>query len=264
VDLLRLLPLPTDRCAALVAAAWALLLAAPAPVLAATIASSTFETGTDGWTGHGGLVDGSGTIGGSYSWTGSSFRCAALDVHEECFFVAPPDYLGDLTLAYSGTLSFSLVQRPVDGQPRSERPKDVVVGFFGTGDLAIAALIPSADWEGVGSYSVRLDPSAAWRLATFSEALPPDPPFTFPRLLSPGPDLATEAQILAVLAEVTEINLIANSRFAANEDCDRFCLFSGADLDDVALASIPEPAAGALTSAALVALAVAGRRRRAR
>jgi hypothetical protein len=126
------------------------------------IAESTFDSSDEGWLvggptpqapdylasggNPGGFVrgfDASGSTGGRAFWA----------------FVAPPGYLGNLSGAYDGTLSFDLRQSLAGGTPFDD--DDVTLIGGGLTLVIDAGPNPASSWT---SYSVSLVESAGWVL----------------------------------------------------------------------------------------------------
>ena len=88
------------------AGAAAILAAAASPAIASPIVSSSFDTGTDGWTADGDVASFSHQAAGG----NPGGYIAAVDAAQGpiIYFVAPAAYLGDLSAALGGLLSFDL------------------------------------------------------------------------------------------------------------------------------------------------------------
>lgn len=189
------------------------------------LAESTFDTDNEGWlvggptpdpadyfpTGGnpGGFVrgyDASGPTGGRAFWA----------------FIAPTEFLGDLSAAYGGTLSFDLRQTVAGGTPFDD---DDVTLIGGGSTLVIdAGANPPRSWT---SYSVILDETAGWVFD--GTAQPP-----------------TMAEMQTVLADVTELWI--RGEFIAGDD--------SADLDNVVLTGTGVPTTNGAAIALLLALLV--------
>ena len=191
------------------------------------IASSTFDDGAEGWTtlndarnfawistggnpgGHVGAED----IGNGQTW----------------YFVAPSSFLGDVSAAFGGSLSFELQQSSVTS-PFND--SDVVLTGGGLTLVYDFNYAPGTNWTG---FNLSLDAAAGWRLNSTSGAA------------------ATAADIQTVLGDLAALRIRGEYR-------------SGADrgqLDNVFLiaAPVPEPTPVAMLAAGLALLYLTTRRR---
>lgn len=164
--------------------------------------SSSFTTGLDGWTTSigtesfaplDGNPDGSlrGVEGSSGIW----------------YFVAPADYLGDMSDYYGGSLSFDLRQDVTTNQ--LDEP-DVILTGAGMTLVLDAGDNPGTDWT---SYSFSMALGGGWKIDTLSGAV------------------ATEAEIRAVLADLQSLQI--RGEFVSGSSGD------ASNLDNVALTETP-------------------------
>jgi hypothetical protein len=212
-----------------------LLLLGPVTATAATIAVSTFDTGTDGW-----------KTGDFFSpasaldplWASSPGFIRTTDIHAWNAFSAPAPFLGDQSAAYGGTLSLDMRSAVNDA---INYP--LVTISDGITVLQYRDSIP--DDNNFTSYSISLLASAGWEVAAGSSGT------------SAG--AATELQLQTVLGNLIWLNLDADW----NSGPDRV------DLDNVALCtaagcatSVPEPSSMLAVSSGLVGLVALIARRR--
>jgi hypothetical protein len=187
------------------------LLALPAKAPAAPI-TSTFDTDADGWTGNE-------TSSKPFLWFDGTFACRPQDPLEECHYMAPPKFLGDLSGA--GEFRFDLRQGTFDSPPT---PRDVLVRITGTAGV-MSAFLPSAPWDVFATYEISLAASAGWE---------------------------STATIADVLADVTDLRIVPGQleRPLCGVEIDAAeCLHGGSAIDNVVLT--PEPSSGALLLVAL-------------
>lgn len=186
---------------------------------AVVLASSSFDTDTEGWTVQNGAssfqwVASGGESGGFVRATDSTPGVAWV-------YVAPAAYLGDMSDAYGGTLSFWLRAVPLTN-PHVENYADVKLTGAGLTLAIDAGASPTNTWT---AFNLSLS-AGAWRLDDLSGAV------------------ASPAQVQAVLADLTSIRI--RGEFSNAVDI-------GA-IDTVVLAApVPEPA-GALMFAAGLSL----------
>jgi len=184
------------------------------------LAQSTFDVDDEGWlvggpipdppgyfaTGGnpGGFIrgfDASGPTGGRAFWA----------------FIAPAGYLGDVSAAYGGALSFDLRQDIEDGTPFNDDDVTLIGGGFTI--VIDAGPNPATTWT---SYSVPIVESAGW--VHYGTSQPP-----------------TMTEMQAVLGSLSELWI--RGEFIAGND--------SADLDNVVLTSTGVPA---MSEAALLLL----------
>lgn len=206
------------------------LVGACATAQAGVLASSTFDSGTDGWLTMNGAVDltwvASGGESGGYVMATDSVFGRTLWV-----WSAPESFLGDKSSAVGGTLSF--YQRASNVTRGGNDAADVKI--IGNGiTLAIdAGPSPGLDWT---PYSLTLTPGA-WHLGDLSGAL------------------ASAADIQDALSNVSALYI--------RGDFTPLIRGASSGLDSVVLASpVPEPGTAALCLAGLLVGGSLMRRRR--
>jgi hypothetical protein len=199
------------------------------PARAGVIASSDFENagdGVDGWTF---VSDGSNlqriASGGN---PGGFLQVTDTAAGGTIYFVAPSEFLGNMSSAYNGTLTFDLQQSPAG----STFSNDDLILVGNSITLAFDTPSDPATTPAWTSYSVSLLASAGWKVGSIS-----------------GVD-ATELQLQSVLADLTGISIRAE--------------FNGSDpevdgLDNVILNSpaaegVPEPGTAGLAAGAAALL----------
>ncbi len=222
-------------------------LAAPSLSLALPIAQSTFDSDLEGWTVAGDGIN----WGGEISWVGGTARCYAIEILENCIFLAPAAYEGDVSSAYGGTLDFDFMQTWTDFDPENpvnELPVSIVLASS-SADLALTLDLPGTGPSTWDSYSALLDSSSAWSAcdATWTSwgAL---------RCPSGGSTVvATNADIQLVLGDLTNLQIHANY----GDDVH----YNSAYLDNVSLAPVPEPSTALLLGSGLLGLAARSRHR---
>lgn len=142
---------------------------------------STFDGGIDGWSFIADVKD--------FHWTdtggnpGGYLEAVDYATGELWYFVAPQKFLGDKSAYSGGSLQFDLKQSAADNQINAD---DIVITGGGL-TLALDTLDnPGTDWT---HYSVAFDTSSDWRVGTRTG------------------DVATQAQIDTVLANITGLNI---------------------------------------------------------
>ncbi len=167
------------------------------------IATSTFDVDRDGWTVFGdspaipNWVAAGGNPGGYIE--------AIDDISGGVWYwQAPVQYLGDVSTAFGGILSYDLRQSDIS----SPFGNDDVILSNGSTSIVLDHSHPGTQWT---SYIVQLDSTSDWRLGTES-----------------GP-VATDEDILAVLGDLQSLRIRGEYRVGSD--------FGG--LDNVIL--IPEP-----------------------
>jgi len=150
------------------------------------LATSTFDSGRDGWT-----VDADGDVG----WDNhGSVNGTDLSTGGTWYFCAPSKFLGDKSLCYRGTLQFDLKQEQVD----SPFDRDEIF-LTGTGLTLVmnypAASHPNAAWT---RYTVPLNEYAGW--VNQSTGLAPTP-----------------GQFMAVLSSLTSLRIRGEYRSGADK-----------------------------------------------
>jgi hypothetical protein len=225
-------------------AALAVVLSA-APSRAAILAQSSFDAGAEGWS----YVTADGTVSGwPIQVTGSVDHNAAggnpggfIDVSDvDAFwtlFRAPAAFAGNQEAAYGGALAFDLISLSQPGINYDDA--DVILKGAGLTLVAdVTSMQPPTTWT---SYSVNLT-AGVWRLGN---------------ILSGA--LATEAQIRAVLAGLTELWISAEhvNGITENIGLDNVVLRAPGDGGEVT-----EPATLALLGVGLLGLAAVRRKQR--
>jgi hypothetical protein len=206
------------------AVAAALWLGLPLSAGAVPIAESHFDVDDEGWSGYG-ESDMGGTFGRSPTGgnPGGFFRCETREVLERCEFIAPAEFLGDLSAAAGGGVSFDLTERWWGSE--DPVPGTLAVEFQGpTPGLVLSIELASLGFDSWNTYALPLAPSAGW-------------------MRSGSP--ATLADIGAVLANVVELTIVGNANGS---------FYDGAGLDNVAIHPVPEPSTLPLVIAGLLAL----------
>ena len=182
------------RCIAAIVAAITIFYAGIS-VHANTIASSTFDTGADGWN----TVnwDGFGSSSGvTYHPSGGNPGgfISTGDMYGDTFWKAPSKFIGDRSSAYGGTLSYDIM---------TTTPPDWVmydIYIVGNGNTISYTFnnSPTANWK---HYSVELNEGKGWKSGLVYQ--------------SGGTD-ATAAQIQNVLANVTDIRIRAEFTYGSD------------------------------------------------
>jgi hypothetical protein len=213
-----------------------------APQLAAAALIGDFTLGDEGWTVVNWSGDGVPVIP---QWFGSGGNpdgyIAAVDVHGDGFFRAPASWRGNLSGLYGGSIGYDAFTQ---------------YGGFSMADVFIQnSALSAGDPAAVDTISYRFNrnPSALWsRFDALISASPTGGWMWGLMYEATGPS-ATEAQIMSVLANVTDIRI--RQEYAFGPD------WSG--LDNVTLSANPVPLPPALLLFAPAALGVAALRRRA-
>jgi len=197
---------------------------------ATPLAESYFDAGDEGWSGYG-----ENDTGGDFRyWStrgnpGGFVDCLTREALEHCEFIAPPEFLGDLSAAVGGEVAFDLTERWFGSE--EPIPGILAVEFHGlTPDLVLRIGFPSLGFDTWNSYVLPITPSAGWR-----------------RSGSP----ATLADIEAVLANVVEFNIVGNANG---------WFYDGAGLDNVVIHPVPESSTAALLACGLIGLGLRRRR----
>ncbi len=197
----------------------------PRPVLAGVIARSTFDVDRDGWIANElGGGNNSLTYNPSGGNPGGYLNAADILDGRTWSWVAPAKFLGNVSAAYRGTLTFDLREHP--GGTQYDEPNGDVTLTGGGITLAFDTPNNPAVGNIWTSYSVSLLESAqGWHLNNLSGATP------------------TQAQFQTALASLTSLRI--RGEFINGDD--------NGDLDNVILNSppaaavtIPEPGSFAL------------------
>lgn len=204
-----------------------------APLSASAWAASTFDTNDQGWSvvtadiAQSGIpVQTSGAV--TFHATGghpAGYVSITDPDNFDTFFRAPAAFTGDQSAALGGTLSFDTITDAA----RDYNGADVVIK--GNGKVLVYDIAPTAnsDWSNV---TLTVSPSANWRLNTLN-----------------GP-AASLADFQSALANVSELWITAEYHAGVETT----------GLDNVALSTVPEPAA--ISAAMCFAGASIGSRRR--
>jgi hypothetical protein len=203
---------------------------APASSGAMNLVRSDFVADAEGWGAFNGISSRRWFAEGGYP---DGYVQATDGGAEQIFaFVAPAAWLGDLSAAVGGTLSWAMKVSTL-AFPMSVPWADVKLGGGGLVIAGDAGADPGLDWT---ERSIAFVPGA-WRLGEYD-----------------GP-LATAADIATVLANVEFMHLRGEFSGAARDTTA---------LDTVVLTAVPELPAAWLTLSGLAALSLLHRRRRAR
>ncbi|MGB0384154.1 MAG: Ig-like domain-containing protein [Ardenticatenaceae bacterium] len=171
---------------------------APLVLMGRAIAASTFDANNEGWTIAGGAS------GPSYSPTGGNpdgYISASDAPGDYWYWQAPAKFLGDLSSAYKGKLSFDLRQSKTSDQFDLE---DIILVGGGLTLVYDTPVNPGTTWT---SYTVPLDETAGWKKDTLNGSA------------------ATQAEMLAVLSSLTTLRI--RGEYAGGADTG--------DLDNVVL-----------------------------
>jgi hypothetical protein len=188
--------------------------------------TSYFDTDAEGWTALGDFAVPVtwGAVGGNPGGNISVVDSVSGGV---MYFVAPAKFLGNQLAAFGQTLSFDLKQH-ISGGPNPFDAVDVLLAGAGLTLVLDTAVNPAFDaWT---HYSVDLS-SGAWHLSSLGGAV------------------ATDEQIKTALGSLSALQIRAEYQTGSDTDY----------LDNVVLATVPEPTTLAL---ALTGLAVLGWRTR--
>lgn len=181
----------------------------PFKAQAATLASSTFDNGTDGWV-IDDFISGTSVIyTPTYFSTGGNPGGYIQDTDRTTggwVFKAPAKFLGDMSAAYNGILSFDS-QMPLKGIEGNF--DDVALTGGGYTLFFNNANNPGVNWT---SYSISLNEAAGWKLEATG--------------LAP-----TQPQILAVLSSLSDLRI--RGEYSNGSET--------VGLDNVVLSSAPQP-----------------------
>lgn len=198
------------------------------PVQAGFIATSTFDSGADGWTAH--------ELGGnanSLTWHATGGNPGgyvnAVDIQDahSWYWIAPAKFLGDVSSAYGGTLTFDLREHGTTASFAPEGDSRLTGG--GITLVFDTVNDPTSNWT---SYSVSLlETAPGWHLNSVTGAAP------------------TQTQFQTVLTSLTSLSI--RGEYISGAD--------NGDLDNVFLntpsaVAVPEPGSLALLGAGSVCL----------
>jgi len=193
-----------------------------------TLASSDFDASVAGWDAINGARDVTWTSSGGDP--GGYLSAGDLRGDTLWFFVAPADYLGDVSSAYGGTLTYRLKS---DGTSAPLLTAYADVQLLGTNGVRLAytgGIAPSSNWS---QYDVVLVADGSWRLGSLSGAA------------------ATAADLQGVLSGLQELRIRGDYLQAAETT----------SLDSVVLSAVPEPANALMLLAGVALLGGLLRRR---
>ena len=166
---------------------------------------STFDTDSEGWTAVG-------DVAGPVTWLATGGNPAGhIELTDQViggvtYFVAPAKFHGDHSAAYGTSLTFDLRQS-YPGSPNQFDDSDVILTGGGLTLVFDTPVNPANNsWT---SYSVLLNDLSGWHVSTLA-----------------GP-LATQAQIQAALANITDLEIRAEYQTGPDTDSlDNVFLFS--------------------------------------
>jgi len=185
-----------------------ILIAAALMAVRTTAATSTFNTGTEGWTAFGDVVG----VLNFDATNGHPGGCAWVDDQASggvMYYRAPSAFLGNKSAAYGTNLTFDLFQS-YSGNADQFNDADVILSGSGLTLAFDTEYNPTNNaWT---SYSVLLSESAGWHLGSLSGAV------------------ATKSEVQSVLSNLSSLSIRAEYQTGA--DIDR--------IDNVTM--IPEPA----------------------
>jgi hypothetical protein len=193
-------------------------------VAAATI--STFEANTEGWTAVG-------DVAGPVTWLSTGGNPAGhIELTDQViggvtYFVAPTSFHGNYNSALGTSLTFDLRQS-FPGAPNQFDAPDIILEGGGLTLLFDTPTNPANN--GWTSYDVPLTDVSGWRVSNLS-----------------GP-LATQAQILTTLTNITDLQIRAEYQTGADTD----------SLDNVFLFSAPSSIPDSSSALFMLSLAVSG------
>ena len=190
--------------------------------------SSTFDTGTDGWA----MRDISGSGSGVPTWSAGAIESA--DINGWNSFAAPAKFLGNLSGAYGGTLSFDMYD-----QYRDSNANDYFTVLIASGNTVLYWYGGAPSTTSFTSFSARLDETdTRWRMNGSGA--------------SPTTGTAvTKAVFQSVLGNVSRLQFDAD--WNTGSDVAR--------LDNVVIAAVPEPETFALLMAGLGLVGAVARRK---
>jgi hypothetical protein len=196
---------------------------------ALTLASSSFTSGTDGWAVENGAR--------GFEWVASGgapegyVRAKDFGSDALWFFAAPASFLGDVSAALGGSLSFALKSDSGSKPPLVSSYADVqLVGNQGVRLALTANANPTADWT---FFSVPLVAGGAWKLGSLSGTA------------------ASTSELAGVLSSLTSLRIRGDFRQGVETT----------GLDSVTLAAVPESGSGLLLLSGVAVLAGLYRRR---
>ncbi len=173
---------------------------------AADATMSTFETNTEGWTAVG-------DVSGPVIWSPTGGNPAGhVELTDQViggvtYFVAPSEFHGNYSPAYGTSLTFDLRQS-YPGSPDQFDSSDVILTGGGLTLVFDTPVNPSNN--GWTSYNIPLTDLSGWHVSTLSGSL------------------ATQAQIITTLANITDLEIRAEYQTGPDTDSlDNVFLFSG-------------------------------------
>jgi Laminin B (Domain IV)/PEP-CTERM motif len=209
-----------------------------APVSAATLASSNFATGNEGWTvGEFQSISGSGAV--AYDTINKYIQTA--DANGYNAFVAPSAYLGNQSAAFGGTINFSLSDA-LNDFPAIYSPLTLISGL--TVLYALPSVVPSTNPAALTPYSITLL-GANFRTGDLG-----------------GGAAVTDLELQSVLASLGRVGINADWRTGSDLvtlDSVSLCDTGGCSVGPVG--GVPEPASWALMIAGFGLVGSAMRKR---
>lgn len=208
-------------------------LCAAAAAHATVLAESTFDTGAEGWKAGNGASNFTWHSTGGHPGGYVSANDAATD--KVWAFIAPDSFLGNMSAAFGGTLSYDLKSSNPSLSSGGAYPEVKLIG--GPGGLVLVEATNDAPGKFWNTFSVQMTPGA-WHIGDLNGAV------------------ATAADLQSVLGNLTALYI--RGEFSLKADVG--------SLDNVVLSSapVPEPEQSALLLAGLAALGAVVRRKQQR